>query len=177
MARSVRRDSAIGSAIGTVCVYAAAITADRLFSRLRGRRRNAAGESRCSCWHVEGWERPKGAGILERDPDQSLLELTCDGEPPPWWVDFCEYPSDSNFSASLTLPASMALNNGWFEPGGYRALTERFIVGEIQRRAEADPDHDWRLTLYGVHGTATFARYDKHAWRQIGFALRPAADA
>jgi hypothetical protein len=60
--------------------------------------------------------RPAGAGILERDPDQSLLKLTRDGEPPPWWVEFCEYPSESSFSAPLTNTAGMALNNGWFEP-------------------------------------------------------------
>jgi hypothetical protein len=34
--------------------------------------------------------------------------------------------------------------------------------------AEAEPNHDWRLTLYSSHGTTTFQRYDKDAWRQIG---------
>jgi hypothetical protein len=79
------------------------------------------------------------------------LKPTRDGEPPPWWVEFCEYPSESSFSASLTNTGGMALN-GWFEPGGYRALLERFIVGELQRRAEPDPNDDWRLTLHACHG-------------------------
>jgi hypothetical protein len=95
-------------------------------------------------------------GILERDPDQSVLKLTRDGEPPPWWVEFCERLSASSFSAPLTRTAGLTLNNGWFEPGGYRALLEWFTVGAIQRRAEADPDHDWRLTLYSAHGAAAF---------------------
>jgi hypothetical protein len=50
-------------------------------------------------------------------------------------------PVGSSFSAPLTSTAGMALDNGRFEPGGYQALLERFIVGEIQRRAEAEPDH------------------------------------
>ena len=135
-----------------------------------GQRRIAADAEQCRCWPLEeGWERPAGPGTLERDPDQSLLQVTRDGEVPPWWVEFCEYPSESSFSAPLTNTAGLALSSGWFEPGGYRALLERFIVGEIQRRAEADPAHDWRLTLYSSHGTTTFQRYDKEAWRQTGF--------
>jgi len=178
MSGSVMRQSAVGSAIGVLGTCAVAMIADRLYTRLRhGRSRIASGENGCSCWHVdERWERPTGPGILDRDPDQSLLELTRDGEPPPWWVEFCEYPSESSFSAPLTHTARVALNNGWFEPGGYRALLERFIVGEIQRRAEVEPDHDWRLTLYSSHGTTTFQRYDKDAWRQMGLEPRHPAE-
>lgn len=165
------RDSAIGSAIGIVSSFAVMAAADRLHATLRRRRERARiGLGENGLWFGglgENWERPTGPGILERDPDQSLLELTCDGEPPPWWVEFCEYPSESSFSAPLTNTARMALNNGWFEPGGYRALLERFIVGELQRRAETEPDHDWRLTLYSCHGTTTFQRYVKGAWRQL----------
>jgi hypothetical protein len=172
--RSVIRDSALGAAIGVTSTCAVAIIGERLYARLRrGRRRIAVGANQYSCWPSDkGWERPTGPGFLERDPDQSVLRVTRDGEPPPWWVEFCEYPSESGFSAPLTRTAGLALNNGWFEPGGYRALLERFIVGEIQRRAEAEPSHDWRLTLYSSHGTTTFQRYDKDAWRQIGFESR-----
>ncbi|MGZ6639887.1 MAG: hypothetical protein ACXVII_44640 [Solirubrobacteraceae bacterium] len=174
MSRSVTRESAVGSAIGVLSTFAVAIIAERIYTRLRhGRGEIAVGAKGYSCWPVEeGWERPTGPGVLERDPDQSVLRVTRDGEPPPWWVEFCEYPSESSFSAPLTRTAGLALNNGWFEPGGYRALLERFIVGEIQRRAEAEPNHDWRLKLYSSHGTATFQRYDKDAWRQIGFEAR-----
>jgi hypothetical protein len=166
------RDSALGSAIGFVSSCAVMIAADRLQTTLRRRReRRGIGLRENGHWfegHLgENWERPTGAGILERDPDQPLLKLTRDGEPPPWWVEFCEYPSESSFSAPLTNTAGMALNNGWFEPGGYRALLERFIVGELQRRAETEPDHDWRLTLYSCHGTTTFQRHGEGAWRQL----------
>ena len=116
MSRSVVRDSAVGAAIGVVSSCAVAIIAERLYARLRhGPRRIAVGASEYSCWPSEkGWERPTGPGVLARDPRQSLLRVTRDGEPPPWWVEFCEYPSESSFSAPLTGTAGLALNSGWF---------------------------------------------------------------
>ena len=174
MNRSVMRDSAVGAATGVVGTCAVAIIAERLYARLsHGQRRIAVGANEYSSWSSEkDWERPTGPDILERDPDQSLLRVTRDGEPPPSWVEYCEYPSESSFSAPLTRTARTGGQQRLVWPGGYRALLERFIVGEIQRRPEAEPNHDWRLALYSSHGTATFQRYDQDAWRQISFESR-----
>ena len=63
----------------------------------------------------------------------------------------------------------------WQEPfDGLHSYDDCMSVGEAEELAKADPDHDWRIVIYGALSGRTYQRHGDMQWvlveKNLGFA-------
>lgn len=110
-------------------------------------------------------------------PGFGMLQLSCDGETPDWWHEFCDisWPVYAMGEGWTTLTNVRGEIVDYFDAWeGLEWAVEAVTLAEIEECCAEDPDHDWRLRVEGPLGGAVYQRQGCAQWvaveRLDGFA-------
>lgn len=114
-------------------------------------------------------------------PGFGSLNLTRDGETPEWWDEFCDvsweaYWKDEGWRTTTVIAGPKKGETvEWFDGDWHWCwAVEEVTLAEIEECVAEDPDHDWRLRIYGAMSEYTYQRQGCAQWvgveKGMGFA-------
>ncbi len=108
------------------------------------------------------------------------IELTCDGQVPGFWREFCSWPTKEIWwgtweSGEVTAGARKGEKwYAWIGGVEYPHLEEDITFQDIEDAVLLDPNHDWQLRIDAPLYNVTYQRQGEAEWiaihRGLGFA-------